>query len=157
MKRQEQRRGRSRQNRKVSSITSVWRCLTWLTRSTSRSWLAISHSPSSSTSSTALKLFARSPVNLSTAARYSSTKSSIKNVEFQRVRTSRGIVRSGKPSSRKTRYHSGKRIVDELITENASLRIWDALNNWCVSKYDALTLANTIFTGRRSSTVWVRA
>src|SRR6266566_2502805 len=59
----------------------------------------------------------------STALRYSIAASSISNVEFHRVDTSRGISLSVNFSSLSTQRHSGRSRVVELTILKASFRI----------------------------------
>jgi len=61
---------------------------------------------------------------LSMADRYCNTKFNMSNVEFHRVTTSRGILRSSSFNFSSVWNHSGKVIVVEWIIANAILRSW---------------------------------
>ena len=117
----------------------IWTCNTSTTKycdsydqshtlRTSRSCDASSHS--SSSSSSRLKSRSRSRVNLSTAWRYSSANSSIKNVEFHRVSTSRGMVRTAHLRASSSFFQAGRSLVDELMMEWASFRSFQGGCKW---------------------------
>lgn len=98
-----------------------------ITFKTSPSSLAIPHSAGES--SYFRRSSSRFAVILSIAGRKSSAKLSISYVEFQRVATSRGIIRRGRPQELSVVYHCGRRIVVDFFTAYENLRNWSWKSN----------------------------
>lgn len=59
---------------------------------------------------------------MSSTSRYSTAKLSMSKVEFQHVRTSRGIIRGSSCRSLRTSHHFGRTMVEEFLIPNADLR-----------------------------------
>ncbi len=117
---------------------------------TSLNCVAIAHSRFDN--SYALRPSSRSAQIASMASRYSIENSSMSCVEFQRVRTSRGMRRSDNFNRLRMSCQAGNNLVVECIILKANLRSWTQVRHMGINILArALTLTSTFLTGRTCS------